>query len=47
MNPRLLFWVPATLRLLMLMGLAGLCWSNKRTHRQVAFELSPEFSRAS
>ena len=26
MNPRLLFWVPATLRLLMLMGLAGLCW---------------------
>ncbi|WP_426191204.1 phosphate regulon sensor histidine kinase PhoR [Massilia sp. DWR3-1-1] len=27
MNPRLLFWVPALLRLLMLLGLAGLAWS--------------------
>jgi len=26
MNPRLLFWVPALLRLAMLMGLAGLAW---------------------
>ncbi len=26
MNPRLLFWVPALLRLLMLLGIAGLAW---------------------
>ncbi|WP_426109621.1 phosphate regulon sensor histidine kinase PhoR [Massilia sp. PWRC2] len=26
MNPRLLFWVPATLRLVLLMGVAGLAW---------------------